>query len=1387
MQKLLRLCLWQAIIIGILTAHFPVISAEEERGIRMRGPKSSDVFPYDRYGPITSKDTLWNIATRVKPDTRLSVYQVMQALYQKNPQAFVDSNINHLIEGQYLKIPSFNNMMAINTESAKKKSARDSKAWLKIQPKATNKIVAQEPTINKKDLETVKTEIKEQLQKIDGQQQKRLENIQNDISDSIDGLQAILRENEALRLRLNSFNDTLDVMQNEVAKGKEIKLQMDDMIKLQQALLAKAEAREQQLLLEQQQAALAEQDITSSLWFKIVMGTMPALLILALLGFLFKRRQQASDEAFFSELDSKKKTPSPKAKKETVVEEELSLDNELSLDDELNLDDELDLSDDLSLDDELSIDLIDNDSDAIHLDEDDSLDDLDDLEDILLDDGSDDDILEGGTLAQDDLDSLLAGLDDESPALAKPSADDKTNEEADELAGGELNQDDLDDLLGGLDDEVPAVEEPAKEKAEAALDEVNEQEVEEKNDQAEELAGGELNQDDLDDLLGGIDKLDDEEPAKQQVTAAAKEAPIEKTAEKITEEKVAADVTDPDDIDALLASVSAQGSDAASDSVADKPVEAAAKEAPIEKTAEKITEEKVAADVTDPDDIDALLASVSAQGSDAASDSVADKPVEAAAKEAPIEKTAEKITEEKVAADVTDPDDIDALLASVSAQGSDAASDSVAEQPVEAAAKEAPIEKAVEKITEEKVAADVTDPDDIDALLASVAAQGSDAASDSVADQPVEAAAKEAPIEKTAEATADVTDPDDIDALLASVAAQGSDAASESVADQTVEAAAKEAPIEKAAEKITEEKVAVDVTDPDDIDALLASVAAQGSDAASDSVADQPVEAAAKEAPIEKTAEATADVTDPDDIDALLASVAAQGSDAASESVADQTVEAAAKEAPIEKAAEKITEEKVAVDVTDPDDIDALLASVAAQGSDAASDSVADQPVKAAAKEAPIEKVAEKITEATADVTDPDDIDALLASVSAQGSDAVDDSVSEDVADQSAELTDPDDIDALIASMSDHAPTPSISAKTAVPDETSAMAMDEQGTKENDSGLSAEELQIQKEIAENEAKIAEFTAEYVTPFLTADFSDILAKKNDAELTDETVASSESAAVDDELDIDALIADTQSENEVGQNEQQGTQEDIGDSLTDYMSNETANGQSDESFTESALSQLLVEEGLDKTAEQSGQPTEISPLNAIDLAPDFSDEEVLADLLAETTDADEEAHSEQTADLDIITELDNVDFDELLANIEEESATASTAVDVVELTLNDIDDDLIDDSLGKSIESIKEAEATEDYVSVDELLSESLANTDASEPYEKTNIEGVLGRFSDNNSGIDVDKDGSMSSKLDLAKMYIEMSDEENAEVILQEVIKKGNKTQQVAAQTLLDTL
>lgn len=133
MQKILRLCLWQ-VVLGILTVSVfsismlstsrPAFSQEvptQERGIRMRGPKSTDVFPYDRYGPIAQRDTLWKIALTVRPDSRLSVYQVMQALYQANPNSFVDGNFNHLVQGQYLKIPSFDRMMSVNKSVAKTK------------------------------------------------------------------------------------------------------------------------------------------------------------------------------------------------------------------------------------------------------------------------------------------------------------------------------------------------------------------------------------------------------------------------------------------------------------------------------------------------------------------------------------------------------------------------------------------------------------------------------------------------------------------------------------------------------------------------------------------------------------------------------------------------------------------------------------------------------------------------------------------------------------------------------------------------------------------------------------------------------------------------------------------------------------------------------------------------------------------------------------------------------------------------------------------------------------------------------------------------------------------------------------------------------------------
>ena len=1214
MQRWLSLCLWQVLFIGMVS--MPVL-AFQEAGIQIRGPKSTDPFPYGRYGPITGQDTLWGIATQVRPDPGLSIYQVMQALYRANPQAFADNNINHLVEGELIAVPAYDEMARINKSAAQQLIEQAVQAW----SKTAKETEAQ--TVNKQDLEAAKSEINDQLQTYGDSQQQKLKVIQRDVADSIDGLQAILKENEELRAKLAAFNEQLLMMQQEVAKSEEIKPQMDDILKLQQEMYALAAERDR--------LARAEAERQNSLSNYLLIGlgsTVPAALLIGGTFFFLKRRKTATADTAEKPVAAKKSkaAKAEEAAPQAAVEEpseELTLDNELSLDDELSID--LAESDDDLFSDELddlgSDQLLDD--DVIHLDDElDDLDDLDDLEDISLDLDADEDVkfsddegelLEGGELGQGDLDDLLSGLDDDESAK---------EQESEALPGGELGQGDLDDLLSELDEgETPTTEEISDElpdgelgqgDLDALLSGLDEGET------SEELPGGEPEQGDLDDLADGADSGGD-------VAGAV-------TAEDSQE------ITDPDDIDALL--------------------EAADKDAVV----------------SDPDDIDALL--------------------EAAAEPEPAAAKAEEIPE---GADVTDPDDIDALL--------------------EAAAAPEPAAAKAEEIPE---GADVTDPDDIDALLEAAAAP-----------EPAAARAEEIP------EGADVTDPDDIDALLAAAAAP-----------------------EPAAAKAEEIPEGADVSDPDDIDALLEAAAAP---------------AAAKTAEIPEGA----DVTDPDDIDALLEAASAP-----------------------EPAAAKAAEIPEGADVTDPDDIDALLEAAAA-------------PEPAAAK-------AEEIPEG-ADVTDPDDIDALLAAAAPEAA-----------ADADVEMTDPDDIDALLGDIqnlaNDDVSIDDVLQDVAA-DQASANLLDssEQEAGKDEAAEPLEDSAYTTD-AETRAKIESFTEEYVAPFLAMDFSDITGKKSEdvsaqesepgtgEAAESETLAQSETAGDDSEqpdepkqaddlsheLDLDAILQDVESDTPAAEDEF-----DIGDDIDDILDDEVSDelleeiaqgeggdelsGAFEHEFDEAALSQLLTE---DNEAESGEGVDEISP--------DFTDENILADLLNDDTPTKKQVA--EASEIDDIKELNNLDFDELLANIEEESAQTPDAPDLAEelmaeepaaeISADDLDETLdIGDELdiGDDLESPPQARDTdEEFVSVDSLLSQTQEEVSDEEPYEKTNIDVGFDEFpefaAEGDAVVDVDDDSNaVTAKLDLAKVYIEIGDVENAQHILQDVISDGDDQQKQAAEELLKDL
>jgi len=276
-------------------------------------------------------------------------------------------------------------------------------------------------------------------------------------------------------------------------------------------------------------------------------------------------------------------------------------------------------------------------------------------------------------------------------------------------------------------------------------------------------------------------------------------------------------------------------------------------------------------------------------------------------------------------------------------------------------------------------------------------------------------------------------------------------------------------------------------------------------------------------------------------------------------------------------------------------------------------------------------------------------------------------------------------------------------------------------------------------------------------------------------TIEDIEEEESGDISDELDIDSLIADVQGEEDATL--------DIGDDLLGSVDepsladDETLEAL-DSDFDESTLSELLSDEkALD---------------SAVELSPDFTDSNVLADLLADGA-SDKEEVSEAT-EIDDIQELDSLDFDELLANIEEESTTNSDE-DSFDFTDEiDIGDELIESPSATEDSNVSEEKSkpsNEDhFVSVDSLLSDSLDPLPSGEPYEQTNIDVGLGEFPEFTEGendIDVDDDNGVAAKLDLAKVYLEIGDKENAEIILQDVVSMGDAQQQFDAQQLLDNL
>ncbi|CAA9889800.1 FimV [Candidatus Methylobacter favarea] len=103
----------------------------------------------DTYGPVRKNDTLWKVAEQTRGQDDVSVEQMMIAIYEENPRAFFQDNVNALMAGKVLKLPEKEVILKLSRKQALAEFNRQTKAWTNhLAPAAVETATAKEASVN---------------------------------------------------------------------------------------------------------------------------------------------------------------------------------------------------------------------------------------------------------------------------------------------------------------------------------------------------------------------------------------------------------------------------------------------------------------------------------------------------------------------------------------------------------------------------------------------------------------------------------------------------------------------------------------------------------------------------------------------------------------------------------------------------------------------------------------------------------------------------------------------------------------------------------------------------------------------------------------------------------------------------------------------------------------------------------------------------------------------------------------------------------------------------------------------------------------------------------------------------------------------------------------
>lgn len=244
---------------------------------------------------VQTGDTLFQIAEQTRPDSNVSVQQMMIALQRANEDAFVNNNINRIITGRVLRIPPMQDIRLIDQEAAN------------AQVNAQNQALAAQPLAGGASGGSSNGATQDELTLLSGDTEAgtgssdleaTIAALENELMISEENLDRARLENEELTARLASLEEEIELLQNIIAIEDERLAQFQADLAAQAEAAARVAASAQATSESLDSPAPGQADslvgqLTSALQSSLVSLAAVLVLVILILGFLVVRRRRA--------------------------------------------------------------------------------------------------------------------------------------------------------------------------------------------------------------------------------------------------------------------------------------------------------------------------------------------------------------------------------------------------------------------------------------------------------------------------------------------------------------------------------------------------------------------------------------------------------------------------------------------------------------------------------------------------------------------------------------------------------------------------------------------------------------------------------------------------------------------------------------------------------------------------------------------------------------------------------------------------------------------------------------------------------------------------------------------------------------------------------------